>query len=346
MDRRRFIGLMAPVCGVASIPSRVSGIGTGSLFTHHDLGRPLEATLELLVRDGSHVHSRPCFDRTGRHVLVMRAPAGEDPALTRQANSSPWSLWRVPINGGAPEIFFENPEIRATRPDTCWTTGKIAFSGIRGDGAELWTINEDGSGLTHIPVGDPPRDRLFYPSWYPDGDRIAVTDYRAHQVLTVSTSTGQVWPSSDPGEVWAGMPAVAQVPPNLDRIAFAGQGPGGTYNAGENSIWVVEADGAARPLDGKQGRTPAWSPAADRLAFSSTRRRPAPGNRMHPRSLPGRRSGIFIASAVASSRRLVQGVSPLDWTAVHPKLSPDGKTITFMAESLQGHGSGIAIINV
>jgi Tol biopolymer transport system component len=187
----------------------------------------------------------------------------------------------------------------------------------------VWTLEEDGTNLTRVPVGDPPREALFYPSWYADGDRIAVTDYEARQVLTVSTSTGEVQALTDPEEIWAGMPAAAPVPQDRDVVAFAGQAPGGTYAAGKNGIWVTTGSGDSVPLDREHGRTPSWSPVAERLAFSSDRRRPGPVSLLHARSLPGGTTAIYVASEIGSANQRIDPVSPLDHLTIHPKGAPD-----------------------
>jgi len=300
----------------------------------------------MLLWDGEHVHSRPCFDASGERILVMRAPAGDDPVATAGADASPWSLWSLPRTGGDPELLFEHPVLRATRPDPCWSTGRIAFTGIRSGRGELWVINADGTGLTHIPVGDPPLPRVFYPSWFSDRDRIAVTDYQAHQVLSVSISTGEVTPLSDPGQVWAGMCAVSPGAIENGPVAFAGQPPVEPYDVAANLIWLTQREGPARQLDGKHGRTPAWSPVGRHLAFSSTRPRMAPTALIHERTLPGGRSGVFIASPGhgPGDSWVTAPVSPLDHEAVHPKWSPQGDGMVLMAETLGKKRSGIALL--
>ena len=92
----------------------------------------------------------------------------------------------------------EDPELKATRPDVCPANGKIAFTGIRQGRAELWLLDYASGSLTHVPVGSPPRDRLFYASWYADGTKVAVTDYGAGQVLAVDLRSGGVEPLTDP----------------------------------------------------------------------------------------------------------------------------------------------------
>src|SRR5688572_16287540 len=101
--------------------------------------------MRLIVLDGEHVHSRPCFSPAGDRIVFMRAPAGVHPAQTRSSNHSAWSLWTVNPSGGSPELLFEDPDLKATRPDVCPTNGKIAFTGVRAGRAELWLM-DNGAG--------------------------------------------------------------------------------------------------------------------------------------------------------------------------------------------------------
>jgi Tol biopolymer transport system component len=278
----------------------------------------------------------------------MRAPATSDPVLALNSNASPWGLWTVSVDGGEPELFFERPGFGATRPDWCWATGRIAITGIRGDRAELWLLDGDGRNLTHVPVGDPPRTRLFYPSWYPEGDAVAVTDYATHEILRVDVSTGEAVSLTDPAAVWAGMCSVS---PNSGRgnpIAFAGQPPDEGYGVADNVLWILRPGSPPVPLDSRHGRTPAWSPTGDYLAFSSVRRRPAPAFTLHPRTLPPGASGVFVQHVVAgaASTAPAAGVTPYDVSAIHPKWAPGGATLVSMANDLDHTRMGLALIDL
>jgi hypothetical protein len=67
---------------------------------------------------------------------------------------------------------------------------------------------------------------------------------------------------------------------------------------------------------------------------------------IHERTLPGGRSGIFIASPGPGPEDewVTTPVSPLDHEAVHPKWSPLGDGIVLMVETLGIKRSGIALI--
>jgi Tol biopolymer transport system component len=251
----------------------------------------------------------------------------------------------VPVSGGPAALLFEHPEIRATRPAWSRATGRIAFTGIRDGGAELWLIDEDGRNLTHIPIGDPPGRRLYYPSWYPDGTAIAVTDYEKRQVLRVDLSRQFVEPLTDPNAVWAGMCSVSPDSEAGNPLAFAGQRPGPRYNSRSNRIWIQFTDRSAYELDGEQGRNPAWSPSGDRIALASTRKRPAPNYMIHPRMLPAGKTAIFLQRS--RSRDDTPGpavaVTPFDYQAAHAKWSPDGSKLVCTAYAVEGGERGVAI---
>jgi Tol biopolymer transport system component len=244
----------------------------------------------------------------------MRAPATSDPVLALNSNASPWGLWTVPVDGGEPELFFERPGFGATRPD----------------------------------CGDPPRTRLFYPSWYPEGDAVAVTDYATHEILRVDVSSGEAISLTDPAVVWAGMCSVSPDSEWGNPIAFAGQPPDEEYGVADNVLWILRPESPPVTLDSLHGRTPAWSPTDDYLAFSSVRRRPAPACTLHPKTLPPGASGVFVQHVAGDGgipRRAV-GVTPFDVGAVHPKWSPDGEVLVCMAADVDGPRRGLALIDL
>lgn len=351
MNRRRFLttGANALAGLTATQAIGLQGLlGSSERAAGHVTVRRLE--LRFLTCDPAFVDTRPCFAPSGDAVLFMRAPAGNDPAATATSNLSPWSLWKVPVDGGAPEPFFEHAHVRATRPDWSWTTGTIAFSAVRDDGTgEVWLVDESGRGVTHVPVDAPFRGQLFYPSWYPDGDALAVTDYRRNQLLRVDVPSGAAVPLTEPEQVLAGMCSVApraRAAPPL--IAFAGQPPGADYHASRNSIWVRTTEGTTRELLPGQGRMPWWSPTGRRIAFASTRGRPAPAVTVQPRTLPDGIPSIFIADVPVeeSTASSAVGVTPLDHRTTFARWSPDATHLVYRAIEVDGDRSGIAVVDL
>ena len=143
------------------------------------------------------------------------------------------------------------------------------------DGRDLaYHAANDTGGMTawHVPASggtpvrlSPPQRSAGYPSWSPDGRRLAleVEDGGHTQIWVlnrdgtgfrqVTTSSGQHWPHT-----WA---------PDNDRIAFAGERDG-VWN-----VWTVStATGVAQQLTrfttpNDYVRYPAWSPQNDRIVF-------------------------------------------------------------------------------
>jgi Tol biopolymer transport system component len=347
VHRRTFVVAASDWLGAAALGCRVrpGDAASGPVGpTTRAIGPP-----RFVGSDPAFVYSRPCFSPGGDLLLFMRAPATDDPVAALNADSSPWGLWTVPVEGGDPAPFFAQPGLAATRPDWCPRTGRIAFTGIRDRQAELWLIDADGKNPTPVPIGSPPRTRLYYPSWYPDGRSVAVTDYAARRVLRVDLASGDATPLTDPAAVWAGMGAASPDSEAGNPLAFAGQLPGGLYHPSRNRIWIQGADRAPRLLDGAPGRTPAWSPRGERLAFGSDRRRPVPTFTLHRRTVSGAAGAIFVQRLGPDTLPLgppPDAVTPFDHGASHPKWSPDGKRLACMLHSLETGRRGIAVIDL
>ena len=262
----------------------------------------------------------PAFASDGSQLLFTRGD-GADAAF-----------WLVPVAGGQPRPFSSSPmPVAATRANWSIQNNRIAFTGIANGHGQVWLIDADGSNARRVTVAGL-SDDVFYPSWYPDGNMVAVMDAQDFVIKKIDLTRGSAVSLTQHARVMTGMPSVS---PDGKWIAFAGQeNRGQPYDQTKNSIWLVDATGVARPLESPaaQGRAPTWSPDGRRLAFESNRA-----------SLLGSYA-IFLINRDGTG--LVQVTDP-SLNADHPVWSPDGRWLAFSARpfSLQ-KGRGIAIIDL
>jgi Tol biopolymer transport system component len=205
----------------------------------------------------------PCFSPDGRVVIFSRS---FDDGKT-------WALFTVAVTGGTAErLAGPSLPASATRPNWSLRGGRIAFTAEEpNEKATVWIMTPDGSQIQRV-VAAGLSDHAYYPSWYPDDQHLVVVDFAeddqgvvkridlAHHTATAMTSAALIL---------AGMPSVS---PDGKRIAFAGQeNVGQAYDQTKNSIWLLEEGGVPENVSSGLGRTPAWSPDAQWLAFESNR---------------------------------------------------------------------------
>jgi hypothetical protein len=158
-------------------------------------------------------------------------------------------------SGATPSSFIENQNIKISdRPDWCWLTGQVAFN----FGPDIWVGVVDSSGENFRSLGAQTAS-MNYPTWFPNGQTLAVENYAASpqpnpgpayplpNTTTIDSSTVvPVTPDLQGLYLWAGMPSVNPVNPNL--IAFAGQPiSGSTYNQDTNYIYVMDTSSSEAP---------------------------------------------------------------------------------------------------
>jgi Tol biopolymer transport system component len=265
----------------------------------------------------------PCFSPDGKTVLFSRTTDG----------GKTWELFVVPASGGEAHRLMDSPlAVSATRVDWSRHNNLIAFTGESPDGtATIWLINPDGTKPRQLPLaGLSPH--LFYPSWYPDGESLAVMDVAEHVIKRIDLRSGAAVTVTNRAQVLSGMPRVS---PDGQWIAFAGQKNNGqAYDQRRNSIWLVSNTGELRslePIPG-QGRTPSWSPDGQWLAFESNRASP---NQLY---------AVFIINQNGTGLRRV---TPYELDANHPVWSPDAKHLVFYARNAkEKQATGIAIMDI
>jgi len=263
----------------------------------------------------------PCFSPDGKSVVFSRTTDGRD-----------WQLLRVAVGGGAAVKIMQSPLVVAgTRPVWSPKGDLIVFTGISTDGsAAIWVVKSDGSGA-HAMSSAGLSDRMFYPSWYPDGTRLAAMDGREFVIKRVDLSGGAAVALTRRAQVLTGRPSVS---PDGNWITFAGQkNDGQPYDQTHNVIWLLGPSGTVNTLEAQplQGRAPVWSPDGTHVAFESYR------------GSPDGRYAVFVIGRDGTG--LVQ-VTDYALNAVHPVWSADGRTMAFSAVSPEGgNRRGIAVID-
>lgn len=284
----------------------------------------LNAEVRFLTSDVEAIDYWPCFSPDGNTVLFSR---------TRD-NRKTWDLFVIQTAGGeARRLSSSGLPVSATRANWSTRQNLIAFTGTSPDGkSTVWLVNPDGTGVRQLALTGL-SDRVYYPSWYPDGNALAVMDAGNEVIKRIDRERLIAVSVTDRNQVLTGMPSVS---PDGRWIAFAGQAnKGQKYDQNNNSIWLVGDTGVARPVEAvpRQGRTPAWSPDSQSLTFESNRD-----------SSSSELYAVFIINRDGTGLRQI---TLYEINANHPVFSPDGKRLVFSARHTKGSdATGIAVVDI
>ena len=238
-----------------------------------------------------------------------------------------WEIYVMDADGGNQQNLSNNP---SDDRDPSWSPdGKriVFFSNRDGhaiDGrltSEIYVMDSDGGNQQNL-TNDPHDDR--YPSWSPDGERIAFVSDRDgpaqyFDIYVMDSDGGNLQrltsdPNDDRHPSWS---------PDGERIVFGARREGHfeTKFAVTYEIYVMDSDGGNLQRlteNRKNDWFPSWSPDGKRITFASDRK----GDIVNIE--------IYVMDADGGNLQRLTENRVHDW---QPSWSPDGERIVFGARS-------------
>ncbi|HEY9515483.1 MAG TPA: DPP IV N-terminal domain-containing protein [Gemmatimonadaceae bacterium] len=283
---------IGPDVGSVTVSVTSTGAGVSSLgylvTLDGGVGEPVAANGDVSVSAAAGTHSVE-LTQVGSNCTV----AGENPRTV------------TVIAGEDAAVTFEV---------TC-VARQIAFASDRSGSFAIYSLSEDGTGLTRLTNDAAPLFAIL-PAWSPDGSRIAFSSSRQRSTVGLdiwvmeADGSGQERLTDSPGQnggaAWSH---------DGTRIAFASTRGSATGATAE--IWIMNADGSNQVQltnDGAFANTPSWSPDDSKIVFQSNR----DGN-----------DQLYVMNADGSGiQRLTTGTS----SDQAPSWSPDGALIAFHSD--------------
>lgn len=170
-------------------------------------------------------------------------------------------VWIANADGTKQRDLTKDSRVDDTSPALSQSGKLIAFARVRGERAELWLMNTDGSGKRRLGT---PKGSETHPAWSPKGDRIAFLRLLGRQWDVVVTDlkgtrrplTRDAAPQYDVS--WS---------PKGDRIVFD------QVEKGTSDLWTIPSTGGTpkritnTPTVAELN--PAWSPVSDEIAYDA-----------------------------------------------------------------------------
>jgi Tol biopolymer transport system component len=220
-------------------------------------------TLNLILTDGSGLVQITKEDPLHYFEHPSWSPDGSKIAYTLGSNSCPgYTLWVANADGSSKEKIVDE-DICSMWPSWSLDGKHIAFNSYGAEGAQIYIVNPDGTGLKKISDGK--ADVL--PQWAPDGSILFIRNKEKYM-----DATGEIFSIQADG---SGLKQLT----DLGGLGGFGISPDGKkiayYDPGHRQIFVYQLDGSEPPKSifdvhfFTPAIQPSWSPDGKTIAIAS-----------------------------------------------------------------------------